>query len=103
MKPGKFLLLDVPGIPKELADPARAFLPIGPLYMATVLRDAGWDVVVYDPKISAKLTPSSGAFYFGDTLDEIADRIRREKPDVISISCLFTRDSDLAKEMAALV
>jgi phosphonoacetaldehyde methylase len=103
MSKGKFLLLDVPSMLKDLADPARAFLPIGPLYMGTVLKQAGWDVVIYDPKISAKLTPSQGAYYFGDSLDEIAARVVAEKPDVVSISCLFTRDSDLAKDMARVV
>jgi radical SAM superfamily enzyme YgiQ (UPF0313 family) len=90
----KILLIDTPSNILDRSDPARVFVPLGPLCLAAVLREKGHDVQVYDPKLSATLVPYRGHFYLGDDIGVIESTVRRAAPDAVCVSTLFTRDRD---------
>ena len=69
------------------------FLPLGLAYLAAVLiRDRVADVAVLDALVEGKFEQpieQDGLLRYGLTDREIETRMRREKPDVVGISCLF--------------
>ena len=97
------LLIDTPSSLSDRADPPRAFLPLGPVSLASTLEQAGHDAEIYDPKIGATLSRKGGHYYFGDEPEAIRRRIRAGRPDVVGISNLFSRDAGNALMIAGQV
>ncbi len=96
----KILIIDTPSSLSDRADPPRAFLPLGPVSMASALEQAGHDVEIYDPKIGAALIRKGDHYYFGDEPESISRKIRERKPDMVGISNLFSRDAGNALMIA---
>lgn len=96
----KILIIDTPSSLSDKADPPRSFLPLGPISLASALEQAGHDVEIYDPKISATLSRKGDHYYFGDEPESIRRRIRARRPDVVGISNLFSRDAGNALMIA---
>ena len=89
-----------------LIDPSRSYhgqsqairlnLPLGPLYVAAVLENNGFDVSVFDCKVAEKtrLENATDARHFGVDDNYFMEVIADEKPDVVGISCMFTAQFD---------
>ncbi|MFZ2201978.1 MAG: radical SAM protein [Microgenomates group bacterium] len=98
MKP-KILIIDTPFNLASENDPPRIYLSFAAMYLMTALRRAGYNPVFYDPKVSGKKNKLKGIFYVGDTFAEIEKRIRRESPDIVAVTNLFSKDFNNAVEV----
>lgn len=80
-------------------------LPVGLLYIAAVLEKNGYQVQIYDAQLNVD-TPfyydSDGIMYVGDRWGAIEEEIRRQGPDLIGISNLFTTQLDSALKVAEI-
>lgn len=70
------VLLVTPPYHSGVVESAGTWLPLGLLYVGGALRQAGFDVVLYD------------AMTKFHTLDDIRETIRRERPDAVMVSCI---------------
>lgn len=98
MKPN-ILLIDTPFNIAGPNDPPRIYLPIGILYLATVLKKQGYPVRIYDPKVSVKKNYNNGIYYVGDNFDRIEEKIKEVSPDFLGVSNLFSKDMNNAIEI----
>lgn len=96
----KILLIDSPSSLLDAMDPPRVFMPLGLLSLGAVLENEGYQVRMYDPKLSASYIRSGDHYYLGDPPPVIRQKIREYSPDVIGISMLFSRDFDNALMIA---
>jgi anaerobic magnesium-protoporphyrin IX monomethyl ester cyclase len=101
----KILLIDTQFNTARKNDPPRVYLSQAQLFLATSLNKNGFQVSVYDPKVSCKknFNKELGIFYVGDSFDEIEERVRQEKPDMVGITNLFSKDFNNAVEIASRV
>lgn len=101
----KILLIDTPFNIACKNDPPRVYLSQAQLFLATSLQKNGFQVSIYDPKVSCKknFNKELGVFYVGDSFDEIEERVRQEKPDMVGITNLFSKDFNNAVEIALRV
>lgn len=88
----KILLIDTPYNIASETDPPRVYLSSAGLYLGTSLKKEGYQVELYDPKVSCKKNKNEGIYYVGDTFDEIEEKIRYEKPDIVGVTNLFSKD-----------
>ena len=80
--------------------------PLGLLMIAGHLRSSGLscDIKIYDARLSAAFSVNQqGETIFGDTDSDSVKRIKREKPDVVGISNMFTAQIERAYALADLV
>ncbi len=70
------VLLVTPPYHSGVVESAGTWLPLGLLYVGGSLRKAGYDVALYD---------AMSKFH---TLEQIRETIRRERPDVVMVSCI---------------
>lgn len=98
----KTLIIDTPYNIADKNDPPRVYLSQAQLYLATSLKKNGYQVSAYDPKISCKknYNKALGMYYVGDSYFEIEHRIRSEKPDILAVTNLFSKDFNNAVEVA---
>lgn len=95
----KILIMDTPFNLGSESDPPRIYLSFGAMYLMTSLRRAGFSPVFYDPKISGKKNKLKGIFYVGDTFSEIEKKIRKEAPNILAVTNLFSKDFNNAVEI----
>lgn len=107
----KILLIDPPVTrPKDFSHEkcrVSVFVPLGLAYIAAVLEPAGYSVTILDALLRGiergEQAYGVDRFRYGSTDAEIEDVIRKNKPDVVGISCLFSnKDFDL-RNVARLV
>ena len=96
----RILLIDTPSTIASRRDLPRVNVPFAALYLASSLRRAGFASVIYDPKLTLDIHPWKSVFYTGDSLDRIGARIRKEKPDLIGITNLLSKDTGVALAIA---
>lgn len=70
------LLLVTPPYHSGVVESAGSWLPLGLLYVGGALRKAGYGVALYD------------AMTRFDTLDQVRETLRRERPDAVFVSCI---------------
>ncbi len=98
----KILLIDTPFNLFSKDSPPRIYLSMAIMYLATALKRSGYEPVIYDPKVSAKKNRMRGIYYVGDTAHEIEKRIRKEKPDIVGVTNLFSKDFNNAVMLCKL-
>ena len=77
--------------------------PMGIAYLASAVRDAGFDVACLDTVLEAphQETPINDTVSrFGLTYDQIVDRIHSWQPDVVGLSCIFSNQWPATREVA---
>lgn len=86
------IMLVTPPYHSGVVESAGSWLPLGLLYVGGALQRAGYGVVLYD------------AMTRFDTLDQVRETLRRERPDAVFVSCITATVMDgmevcrLAKE-----
>lgn len=70
------IMLVTPPYHSGVVESAGSWLPLGLLYVGGALQRAGYGVVLYD------------AMTKFDTLDQVRDTLRRERPDAVFVSCI---------------
>ncbi len=101
----KILLIYPPVILSKTERPTIT-APLGVAYVAAVCEEAGFDVKIIDCLAEGewKSTPVDGdLLYWGLTYDEIEKRIKKERPDVVGISCQFSLQYIPSKEIVRMV
>jgi magnesium-protoporphyrin IX monomethyl ester (oxidative) cyclase len=77
--------------------------PMGIAYLAGSLREAGYEVTCLDTVAEAPYqeTPvSEHISRFGLTYDQIMDRVRQARPDVVGLSCIFSNQWPAVRELS---
>jgi len=104
----KILLIETSRTYHEKSKGVRLSLPLGLLYMGSVLEQEGFQVSVFNCLVSAKTRVKEipGFLHHGVDDDYFKKIISEESPDIIGISCPFTAQFDnfvhaakLAKEV----
>lgn len=101
MKPN-ILLIDTPFNVVRPGDLPRVYLPMGIAFLATVLKRQGYNVSIYNPKLSLKKNHNNGIYYVGDSFKEIEQKIKYEVTDVVGVSNLFSKDMNNAVEICKI-
>jgi len=89
----KILLIDTNRTYDKRTKGVRLSLPLGILYLAAVLENEGFDVSVLDCKISKKTRIKkigNGMTHHGLDDEDFKDLIKKENPDIVGVSCMFT-------------
>jgi len=105
----KILLIRPPSRHVEGSAKPSASLPLGLLYIASVLEKNGFSVEIYDAQINVH-TPfsrdSSGSMHMGDTWELVEEEIKRRNADLVGITNPFTTQlentvkvADIAKKV----
>ena len=105
----KILLIDTNRTYDKRTKGVRLSLPLGLLYLAAVLEKNGFDVSVLDCKISKKTRIKkivNEMTHHGLDDEDFKDLIKKENPDIVGVSCMFTaqfenylRDTKLIKQV----
>jgi anaerobic magnesium-protoporphyrin IX monomethyl ester cyclase len=80
-----------------------ATTPLGIAYLASAVREAGYEVACLDTVIEAphqETALSDHISRFGLTYDQIIDRITAWKPDLVGLSCIFSNQWPSTRELA---
>ena len=85
LRPRKRVLLVTPPYHSGVVESAGSWLPLGLLYVGGALQEAGHEVALYD------------AMTRFDTLDEVRATLKRERPDVVMVSCITATFPDGAE------
>ena len=67
--------------------------PMGIAYLASAVREAGYEVACLDTVVEAprqETSISDTVSRFGLTYEQIMDRIAAWKPDLVGLSCIFS-------------
>ena len=104
----KVLLIRPPTTHFPGTTPPVCGLPLGLLYIAGVLDKNGYDVQIYDAIIDTDKIhwlPQHGAseFQMGSPLDEIHEKIKSVKPDIVGITNQFSSQIPNAIKVAEIV
>ena len=89
----KVLLVETSRTYSESSKGFRLSLPLGPLYLAAVLEREGHDVSILDCKIEKKTRIkkiSNNEFHHGLDNDDFKLLIKKENPDIVGVSAMFT-------------
>jgi radical SAM superfamily enzyme YgiQ (UPF0313 family) len=78
--------------------------PLGLMLPAAHARQSGWkgSIEIYDARLSGRIRRTADGTFFGDSESEIADRIRRSRPDVVGISSMFSPQATTALRVAEI-
>lgn len=81
------------------------FYPLGLMYIAAYLEKFGYQVSILDTIVEANKTVklNKQKTLYGLTDEEIFQRIKKFKPDVVGISCIFTAYAGDSHRVASLV
>ena len=77
--------------------------PMGIAYLASAVREAGYEVACLDTVVEAPYqeTAINDTFSrFGLTYDQIMDKIAAWKPDLVGLSCIFSIQWPATRELA---
>jgi len=100
----KILLINPPQSFYPGADPPAGNLPLGLLYIAAVLDQAGYEVEVLDAFIEGvRFRGSNASVDIGMPYAEIQAEVRRRKPDVVGVSNPFSSQVENAVRTVNLV
>jgi magnesium-protoporphyrin IX monomethyl ester (oxidative) cyclase len=100
----KVLLINPPQTFYPGSDAPAGNLPLGLMYIAAVLEEAGYEAEILDAfmtDVSVRKVGDSAEI--GMTYDRIAEEIRRRKPDIVGISNPFTCQAEHAAKVADIV
>jgi len=99
----RILLLRPPATyPSGAARPSVG-LPVGLLYVAAVLENAGHAVEILDAQVNVEVPVSrdpAGRTRLGLPWEEVASRVRERRPDIVGITSLFTSQAENAVRAA---
>ena len=84
-------------VPKGIPNEYYAIVPLNLLYLATYLRKKRLDCKIYELGIHRTIKPVTNRF--GLSNDEIEEIIKKEKPKIIGIGCMYTRHVQDVKEL----
>src|SRR3989344_2194578 len=99
----KLLMINPPSKHADGSTNPRIYLPIGLLYLASMLEKHNHQVKVYDGRLSAKITKdSNGNIHFGDSWEEVRKVIQDFNPEIVCISCMFSNQSSQAFKTAEI-
>jgi len=90
----RFLLVDTPFNVPSRRDTSRVYLPMAALCLGTALARHGASPTIYDPKLGDHTVEHDGVYYRGDPPEAIEARIARERPDVVCVTNLLSKDMD---------
>ena len=77
--------------------------PMGIAYLASAVREAGYEVACLDTVVEAprqETSISDTVSRFGLTYEQIMDRIAAWKPDLVGLSCIFSNQWPATRELA---
>jgi len=79
--------------------------PLGIMYMASVLEQAGHNVSILDSACEGYDQVVEGEWqdFYGLSEDRFVSRIQEEKPDFVGVSCLFSKQEDEIKHICKIV
>ena len=102
----KILLIRPPAKYFKGTSPPAIDLPLGIMYIGSVLRNTGYVVQIYDALVkvnvsSRKTMLSSG--HFGASWKEIEGVVKNEKPDIVGIANQFTSQLENAIQTAEII
>lgn len=102
------LLIKHPTIHFKHTAPPVSGIPLGLLYIAASLRNAGHDIQVYDAIVDAEeqrwgFAQPEGVMRMGATWDEIRKAVEKVKPDVVGISNQYSSQVSSAIKTAEVV
>ncbi len=78
-------------------------MPMGIAYLASAVREAGYEVACLDAGAEAPYQETAineTVSRFGLTYDQIMDRIAAWKPDLVGLSCIFSNQWPATRELA---
>jgi magnesium-protoporphyrin IX monomethyl ester (oxidative) cyclase len=78
-------------------------VPMGIAYLAATVREAGYEVRCLDALVEAPYhvtTVTRGVARRGLTYEQIIERVKQEKPDLVGISCIFSNQWPSVRELA---
>jgi len=101
----KILLINPPRIYYQGSKGVRVGLPLGLMYLASILEKNGYQPKIFDCLIhpEAKVFSVGDKTIHGMTEDKILEVIKKEKPEIVGITNPFTAQVDSAIKMADLV
>jgi magnesium-protoporphyrin IX monomethyl ester (oxidative) cyclase len=77
--------------------------PMGIAYVASAVREAGYEVACLDTVVEApsqETAINDAVSRFGLTYDQIMERITAWKPDLVGLSCIFSNQWPATRELA---
>jgi anaerobic magnesium-protoporphyrin IX monomethyl ester cyclase len=75
---------------------------LGIEYLAGAARQAGFPLKVWDPTIGEGSPCGPAKYYFGPSDEEVEKRLRKEKPDILAISCHYGFSAENAYSIARI-
>lgn len=96
------ILLVSPPYPKFPDNPKNASPPLGLAYIAALLEQEKYPVKIIDCVVEGYDTDVlfNNTMIYGLPIPELIDRVRKYRPDVIGISCIFSTLDAIVKELA---
>ncbi|MBU1177529.1 B12-binding domain-containing radical SAM protein [Patescibacteria group bacterium] len=68
----------------------RIEMPLGLMYLASVLEKANFQVEIIDASVGLKRYFKKNTWHYGDTIDELIVKIKKSQPDIVGLSCIFS-------------
>lgn len=100
----KVLLVNPPQTFYPGSDPPSGNLPLGLMYVASVLEGAGYKAEILDAFMHDSSVRKIGdSAEIGMTYGKIAEEVQRRRPDIVGISNPFTCQADHAAKVAEIV
>jgi anaerobic magnesium-protoporphyrin IX monomethyl ester cyclase len=97
VKTMKVLLINPPQLFYPGSDPPAGNLPLGLMYLASVLERSGYEAEILDAfMINASFLKVGDALEVGMSYGKIKEEIRRRKPDIVGIAAPFTCQAENA-------
>lgn len=78
----------------------RIEMPLGLMYIAAVLEENNFPVKIIDASVGQKRIFNKNTWHYGDTLDELIIKIKKEQPNIVGIGCFFSMRFPYVLEIA---
>ncbi|MBI4845691.1 MAG: B12-binding domain-containing radical SAM protein [Candidatus Omnitrophica bacterium] len=102
----KVLLVRPPSRHVEGSAKPSAGFPLGLLYLAAVLEKNSCQVKIYDAQINAAepvYPQAEGVIHMGDNWEVVREKIEKNNPDLVGITCSFSTQMDNTIKTAEIV
>jgi anaerobic magnesium-protoporphyrin IX monomethyl ester cyclase len=99
----KVLLINPPQTFYLGSDPPAGNLPLGLIYIAAVLDNAGYNVEILDAFMKGSFRKNGETLTVGMPYEEIKEEIQRRKPDIVGIANPFTCQVEHAIKVGNIV
>lgn len=102
----KILLIRPPSSHIEGSACPSASLPLGLLFIASVLEKNGFVVEIYDAQVNATMPTyhdPDGKIHMGDKWDVVEEEIKKRQPSLVGITCLFTTQMENVIKTAEII